>query len=211
MELSWIGHACFRLRGRDAMVVTDPCGAASGYSLGRVVADLITVSNTHPNHAAVADVDGTPTVLDGPGEYEVKGVFVTGVRTTAGPAEGAAVRNTAYVIRLDDVTYCHLGDLSAVLSAAQLDLMKDVDVLFVPVGGHCTIGPTQATEVIRQVEPRLVVPMHYATATSTADLDPVDRFLREMGAAETQPQNRITITRNSLPAEQTVALLTHRG
>lgn len=208
MELSWIGHSCFRLRGREATVITDPCARSAGYSLGRVSAELVTVSNGHPHHSAVGEVGGEPTVLDGPGEYEVHGVLVTGVRTT--PAKAAVPRNTAYIITIDDVTVCHLGDLVSLPTIEQIELMKDVNVLLVPVGGHCTIGPAEAVEVVSQVEPKLVVPMHYATDVSTVELQGVDRFLREMGITQAEPQLRLNVTHSSLPDEPTVVLLQYR-
>jgi L-ascorbate metabolism protein UlaG (beta-lactamase superfamily) len=210
VELNWIGHSCFRLRGREATVITDPCARSSGYSVARTTADLVTVSNSHPNHSATADVGGSPTVLDGPGEYEVRGVFVTGVRTTPSKSASSPTRNTAYVIKVDDITICHLGDLAAVLGTEQTELIRDVDVLLVPVGGHCTIGPAEAVEVISQVEPKLVVPMHYATDATSVELEGVERFLREMGIADTQPQARLNVTRSSLPAEPTVTLMSYR-
>ncbi|HZT08272.1 MAG TPA: MBL fold metallo-hydrolase [Chloroflexota bacterium] len=209
VELTWIGHSCFRMRGRDATLVTDPCARASGYSVNRVTADVVTISNSHPNHSAVGELAGSPTVLDGPGEYEVQGIIVTGVRTPAGKAPGTP-RNTAYIISVDDITLCHLGDLASIPTTEQIELMKDVNVLLIPVGGHCTIGPSEAVEVISQIEPKLVVPMHYATDVSTVELEGVDRFLREMGLTQSEPQPRINVTHSSLPSEPTVVLLQYR-
>jgi L-ascorbate metabolism protein UlaG (beta-lactamase superfamily) len=210
MELFWLGHSCFRLRGREATVITDPPAKASGYAVGKVAADLVTVSNSHPNHDAVDELGGTPTVLDGPGEYEVKGIFVTGVRTSASKQTERNPRNTAYVMTLDDITICHLGDLASVLTPDQIQLMRAVDVLLVPVGGHCTIGPAEAVEVINQLEPKLVVPMHYATDSSTAELDGLDRFLSEMGMSQAEPQARLNVTHATLPPEPTVTVLSYR-
>ncbi len=210
MELSWVGHSCFRLRGRQATVITDPCPNETGYSLGRVAAQIVTVSNSHQNHGAVSQIDGSPTVFDGPGEYEAAGVFVTGVRTTPVHAPANVVRNTAYIFQIDDVSVCHLGDLDRVLTSDQIELMKDVSVLLLPVGGHCTIGAAQAVEVISQVEPKLVVPMHYATDASAGELDDVSRFLREMGVSQLTPEARINVTHASLPPEPTVVLLQYK-
>lgn len=210
MELTWIGHSCFRLRGRDAAIITDPCARGSGYALNQAAAEVVTISNPHPNHGAADEVAGTPTVLSGPGEYEVKGVLISGVRTPRPKNNAQAARNTAYIMTIDDITVCHLGDLATLLVSEQIELMKDVDVLLVPVGGHCTIGAQEAIEVISQVEPKLVIPMHYQTEYSTAELEPVDRFLREMGLSQTQPQPKLNITHSSLPSEPTVALLSYR-
>lgn len=210
MELVWIGHSCFRLRGRSVTIITDPCSGSSGYTLGPQLADLVTVSNEHPHHNAVSEVGGEPAVLNGPGEYEVKGVIVTGVRTNQAGAQKDAVRNTAYIITIDDVTVCHLGDVANMPPAEQVELMKEAEVLLIPVGGGCTIGAAEAVEMISQVEPKLVVPMHYATSASKVDLDGIDRFLREMGLTHVEPQARLNITRGSLPDEPTVALLQPR-
>jgi len=211
MELVWIGHSCFRLRGKEATVITDPCPKSSGYALSGASADLVTISNDHPHHNAVDEVTGEPTVLDGPGEYEVRGVKVTGVRTDRPGSDGARVRNTAYIIDVDDVRVCHLGDLANLPSSEQIELMKDAHVLLVPVGGHCTISAPEAVEVISQIEPKLVIPMHYATEVSSAELEGVERFLHEMGLTSTERQARLNVTPSSLPAEPTVALLEHRG
>lgn len=210
MEITWLGHSCFRLRGRHASVVTDPYARSSGYVLGRVTADLVTLSNAHPHHSAAEEIGGQPVILDGPGEYEVKGIVVTGFRTDQLRRAANAVRNTAFIIEIDDVTICHLGDLANVLSAEQIELSKDAHVLLVPVGGHCTITPAQAAEVISQIEPKVVVPMHFATESSTVELEPVDRFLREMGLTQTEPQARLVVTPSSLPAEPTVTVLQYQ-
>jgi L-ascorbate metabolism protein UlaG (beta-lactamase superfamily) len=178
--------------------------------MGRLSADVVTVSNRHPNHASLADVGGEPTVLDGPGEYEIHGVCVTGVRTSAPSVHGERLYNTSYLISVDDVAVCHLGDLTGLPTTEQIEVLKDAHVLLVPVGGHCTISAAQAAEVVSRLEPRVVVPMHYATEVSTVDLEGVDRFLREMGIPGAEPQQRLNVTRGSLPDEPTVILLQHR-
>jgi len=212
MELNWIGHSCFRLRGRDLTVVTDPVPAKLGYATGRLQADVVTVSHAEPNHNAVDAVSGNPRVVDGPGEYELSGVMITGVATPRPPGQSRAVpRNTAYLIELDDVTVCHLGDVAVPLAADQVAVVKDADILLVPVGGRCTIDAAQAAEVVAQVEPKLVVPMHYRTSAAALDLDAVDRFCHEMGASALTPQARLNVTRSSVPDQLTVVLLEFRG
>ena len=114
------------------------------------------------------------------------------------------------MIELDDVTICHLGDLAVPLSTDQVAVVKDADVLLVPVGGHCTIDAAQAAEVVAQVEPKLVVPMHYQSPLVNVPLDSVDRFCHEMGAANLTPQPRLNVTRSSLPEQLTVVLLEPR-
>jgi len=210
MEITWLGHSCFRLKGKDAAAVTDPCGPGSGYKLVQLAGDVVTVSNSHPHHSGVDLVGGEPIVLDGPGEYEVKGIGVTGFRTDLPEGGPERQHNTAYMLEVDDITVCHLGDLANMLPSEHLEITKDIDVLLVPVGGHCTIGAAQAVQVISQLSPKVIIPMHYATEVSSMELEQLDGFLREMGVTEAQPQARLQITPSSLPAEPTVTVLQFR-
>jgi L-ascorbate metabolism protein UlaG (beta-lactamase superfamily) len=217
VELSWLGHACFRLRARDVTILTDPYDSDGwGYPPLAASANIVTVSNGHPHHAGIANVEGQPRVLRGPGEYEIGGALIWGVRThrpAAGAADGSPARNTAFTIQVEDLTVCHLGDLAAApLTPEELTNIKDADVLLVPVGGNCTINASQAAVVVSQVEPRLIVPMHYATdETRGLALDAVDRFCKELGATEAAPRTRLNITPASLPSEPTVVVMVPRG
>ncbi len=215
MEITWLGHSAFRLRGRDVVIVTDPYGGDDlGYPDLSVAAGVITISHDHPHHANRAAATGTPRVLNGPGEYEIGGAIIWGVQTPRLPETegGPDQKNTAYVIRLEDLSICHLGDLGRALTAEQLTQIKDCDILLLPVGGHCTIGAAQAAEVVAQVEPKLVVPMHYGTSETKGhlDLDEVSRFCREMGVADVVAQNRLNVTASNVPSELTVVLLEQR-
>jgi L-ascorbate metabolism protein UlaG (beta-lactamase superfamily) len=211
MEISWLGHACFRLRAREATLVIDPYGQEIG-NLGKPTADIVLVSHDHPGHSYVEGVAGTPKVLRAPGEYEIKNVQIVGVQT-AHDGEGGRRRgsNVAWVFHAEDISVCHLGDIGSALSAQQVEDMGNVDVLLVPVGGHNTINATQANQIVTQLEPKLVIPMHYAAGGRTeTPLETVEAFLREQGATGTAPQTRLTITKASLPDETQVALLEER-
>lgn len=219
-DIQYLGHACFRIRGRDGIVLTDPFDSSVGYDLGKPTAHIVTISHQHPDHANVAAVrpmrDSIFT-LDGPGEYEVGGILITGVRTFHDKKKGAELgRNTVYVIHLDEVVFCHLGDLGHELSAQQIDEIGEVDVLFVPVGGGETIGPAEAASVIGQLEPRVVIPMHYALEGQRSmehDLAPIDKFAHEMALKEVAPEEKVTITRANLPndGEQTRVIVMKRA
>jgi L-ascorbate metabolism protein UlaG (beta-lactamase superfamily) len=217
VEITWLGHACFRLRGRDVAILTDPYeGDDWGYPPLAASANVVTISNDHPHHAGVSGVEGQPRVLRGPGEYEIGGALIWGVRTTQRPngETTARLKNTAFVIQLEELTVCHLGDLAAApLTAEELTRIKDSDVLLVPVGGHCTINAAQAAEVVAQIEPKIIVPMHYATEETRGHLtlDEIERFCRELGATEAAPRARFNVTQASLPTEPTVVLLDRRG
>ncbi|HKT37395.1 MAG TPA: MBL fold metallo-hydrolase, partial [Ktedonobacterales bacterium] len=165
MELTWLGHSCFRLRGKDATLVTDPPAPSTGYSIGRPSADIITISHDHPGHSYIKAVSGdVKKVVTGPGEYEIQQILISGVATWHDQERGAVHgRNTAYLITMDDVHICHLGDLGDTLSDRALEALNGADVVLVPVGGGFALNAEKAAEVITQLEPRLIIPMHYAT------------------------------------------------
>ncbi len=212
MEITWFGHSCFRLRGREGSVVTDPFARRSGGAGARLNADVVTISHPHPGHGQAELVSGHPRVIAGPGEYDVKGIVIAGVATYHDAERGKKRgKNTAYVIDLDELVVCHLGDLGHVPTTEQADQMRNVDVLLIPVGGEVTIDAAEAVEVISLLEPRIVIPMHYRVGDLDPDLDPVDRFLREMGTSGIEPQPRLTINRSGLPEVAQVVVLEPRG
>ncbi len=206
-DVQYLGHACFRIRGRDGVVICDPYGRSVGLDLGRPTAHIVTVSHNHPDHNNVAQVRPLREklfVVEAPGEYEVGGILITGVRTYHDKVKGAELgTNTVYVIHLDEVVFCHLGDLGHELSQSQVEAIGNVDVLFVPVGGGETIGPAEAINVISQLEPRIVVPMHYATSQMSFEqpLAPLDRFTQELGVKEVVAEEKLSLTAANLPGD----------
>jgi L-ascorbate metabolism protein UlaG (beta-lactamase superfamily) len=202
-----MGHACFMIRGGNITIITDPCSPDTGYSLGRPDADIVTVSHQHPCHAYVQGVGGEPYLVNGPGEYEIGGVLIIGIATFHDDDRGQKMgRNTVYVMDVDEMSVCHLGDLGHTLTPAQLEEIDNVDVLLLPVGGVSTINATMAAQVVRQLEPRVVVPMHYQTLASGRELEPVEKFLKEIGVVQTTPQSKLTFTKSTLPTSSQVFL-----
>ncbi|MBI4321819.1 MAG: MBL fold metallo-hydrolase [Chloroflexi bacterium] len=211
MEITWLGHACFRIKGKDATIVTDPYDKSVGYQLGKQTADIVTVSHEHFDHNADGAVGGNPKLVKGPGEYEIKGVMITGIQTFH-DGEGGKKRgkNTVYLIEMDDLVTCHLGDLGHVPTPEQVEQMSNVDILLIPVGGNFTINASQAAEVISLLEPKIVIPMHYKTEVVKLEIDPVDKFCREMGVKAVQPQPKLVVNKNTLPAESQIVLLEYK-
>ena len=208
MEISWLGHSCFKIKGRQATVITDPYPPDLGYSLGKPTAHIVTVSHRHPGHSYVQGIGGEPRLVTGPGEYEISGVLITGIATFHDRERGQKRgKNTVYLMEVDEVSVCHLGDLGHVLTAEQVEEIGNVDVLLLPVGGVSTINAPVAAEVVRQLEPKAVVPMHYKTEALSWELEPVDRFLKEIGVKEINSQPKLSFTRSSLPASTQVFLL----
>lgn len=210
-EITWLGHACFRLKAKDATIITDPYDKSLGLGTLNQRADILTISHKAPHHNAVAGVKGEPFVVEGPGEYEVRGIFITGVWSFADDVQGKARgRNTIFLFRLDDLVVCHLGALGHTLSAAQVEAIGDVDVLLVPVGGHTTLTPNRASEVISQIEPKIVVPMHYSTGRETVEMGTLENFTKEMGLKEWTPQDKLAVKAADLAETTRVVVLEPR-
>ena len=209
MDIAWLGHSCFRLRSDDAVVLTDPFPAALGLKPGNQPATVVTISNHHPNHCNWREVPGEPRVFEAPGEYECSGVAVRGVMTPLTPGTPREQRNVAYTIEIDGVHICHLGDIAEPLTPRLVDELSPADVLLVPAGAGCTLDLDKAAQTVQDLDPRIVVPMHYATdGVSAQGLSPVDAFLRLLGGQEVQPQNRLSVTTNNLPADRRLTVLT---
>ncbi|GCE48579.1 L-ascorbate metabolism protein UlaG (beta-lactamase superfamily) [Thermosporothrix hazakensis] len=212
MEITWLGHSCFQIRGKQVTLVTDPYTPLQGSSegeqprLSQINARIVTVSHNHPGHNNVSAVGGTPYIVRGPGEYEISDVLITGVASFHDKEYGKKFgRNTIYVIHMDDLVICHLGDLGHTLQETQLEAVADADVLLLPVGGEHVINAAQAAEVISQIEPRIVVPMHYTSGESQGVLE---TFCKEMGIETITPQPKLVVTPNTLPTETQVVILT---
>ena len=215
MEITYYGHSTFKLKGKLGTVVTDPFPPKVGWALPTLSTDIITVSHDHYDHNAVAKLSGTarraqPFVVSKPGEYEVGGVSVFGVKTYHDDQHGAERGdNTVFTILMDDVKLCHLGDLGHELSPEQLDEIGVVDVLFCPVGGVYSLDPKLAVKVIQQVEPSYVIPMHYRTpqhAAELASLATVEDFLKEYGVSPT-PQPKLNLEKGKIPEETELVIL----
>ncbi len=208
MDINWLGHSCFRIRGRQATIITDPYSPDYGYSLGKPTAGIVTVSHQHPGHSYTQGVSGEFRPVRGPGEYEISGVLIIGIATFHDSERGATKgKNTVYLMDVDEVSICHIGDLGHVLTADHLEQIEHVDVLLVPVGGVSTINAATATELVRQLEPKVVIPMHYRTEVLDRGLAPVAEFLREMGLKDIVSQPKLSITRANLPQSTQVYLL----
>ena len=210
MDINWLGHSCFRIKGSQTTIITDPYPPNLGYSLGKPTARIVTVSHQHPGHSNVQDIGGQPRVVAGPGEYEIDGVLIIGVATFHDRERGQKWgKNTVYVMEVDEISICHLGDLGHTLTAEQVEEIGNVDMLLLPVGGVSTINAAMAAEVVRQLEPKAIVPMHYKTPNLAWELESVEKFLKEIGVIQLKPQPKLTLSKSSLPASSQVFLLSY--
>jgi L-ascorbate metabolism protein UlaG (beta-lactamase superfamily) len=208
MDITWPGHSCFLIRGKDKTIITDPCHPDLGYRLGEPKADIATLSHFHPGHSYIEGVANDPKQIKGPGEYEIGGTFITGVASFHDDKKGEVRgNNTIYIIEMDDVTLCHLGDLGHPLDSHLIEEIGDVGILFLPVGEVSTIPVEAAVEIVRQLEPAIVIPMHYKTEAFTGNLSPLSKFLDTMRIKWVESKPKLSITSSSLPSStQTIVL-----
>lgn len=221
IDLKWLGHACFYLKGSEGIrIVTDPFGGDMGTSIGfpsikvrtEIVADIITVSHEHGDHNAVNDVNqvkGGATIIRGAGEAEAKGIKFLGIASFHDKQQGARRgNNTIIVFTLDGITFCHLGDLGHLLSNDQMKEIGNVDVLFVPVGGGPTINAEEATSIINKLKPKIAFPMHYRHKRAKITwLAPVDEFLEGKEDVKLIKGDSIELYRDELPEELQIIVL----
>lgn len=210
MDIYWYGQACFRLKGKGATVIIDPYSSETGLKLPKdaTVGDIVLKSHDHPDHNNTEAVT-SGRVFDKPGEYEVKGVVVTGISSFHDAVGGAERgKNIIYHILFDGLNIVHLGDLGQnELTEEQIAAIAQTDILLIPVGGVYTIDGKNASNIVSQLEPKIIIPMHYKIEGLKYDLEPVDNFLKEMGKENKEPLPKLSITSEKLPEEPEVVIL----
>lgn len=220
MEISFVGHSSFRLKGKTATVVTDPYGLPAGKFPKDISADIVTISHQHDDHNVIDNIKspipgGSVFKIEYPGEYEVKGVSVIGVASWHDEVQGEKRgKNTMYVIEMDGLRIAHLGDLGEKLTAEQLEEIGSVDVLMVPVGGVYTIDAKVAAEVVKQIDPWVAIPMHFADdaldQTVFSELGNVTEFLKIMDKTNVEPVAKYSIFADKLPTEFSIVWLNRK-
>lgn len=208
MILTWLGHSCFKLQdkiGPDGVtVVTDPFDKEVGLKLPNFEADIVTVSHDHHDHNNIGTLRGNPFIIDCAGEYDKKNILVEGIDSYHDDVQGTKLgRNLIFRLEVDDISIVHLGDLGQALDSAQLEKLAGIDILLIPVGGKYTLDAKKAVEVIAQIEPRIVIPMHYRTPDSQKEqleLDDVEKFIKELGLTPSY-EEKLKINKKDLPQE----------
>lgn len=208
MKITWYGQACFKLlvktkNGNKITIITDPFSKEIGLNPPRGTADIVTVSHDHYDHNNIKAFSGEPFIIEGAGEYDVKGIFVKGIYSFHDNSQGEERGvNTIYVIEVEDMKICHLGDLGQKqLSSNQLDQIGDVDVLMIPVGGIYTINGSEAVQIINSIEPKIVIPMHYKIPKLNIKLNNIDKFLEEIGVKK-ETTEEFSVQKKDLAEEE---------
>jgi len=207
MTIIYCGHSCFKIisQGGRLTVITDPFAKGIGLNLPRLSADIVTVSHEHDDHNNIGSITGEYFVVNGPGEYEVKGVALIGVSTYHDKEKGAKRGlTTVYVIQMDNIRVCHLGDLGQErLNEKELEAIGEVDILMIPVGGAAyTISAKEAVKIANQIEPKIIIPMHYKLPGLTLELEPIDNFLQEMGVDKKVLTEKLVVKKKDLVGKE---------
>lgn len=211
MQITYLGHSCFKLRNKNIVLLTDPFDKYIGFSMPKTKADIVTISHHHKDHSCLEKVEGESFVVKAPGEYEISGVSIFALPSFHDNKQGTENgKNLIFVINMDEIRLCHLGDQGTALTDKQLEEINGVDVLFVPVGGFHQLNPKQAKELITEVGPKIAIPMHFRTPESVGVFTKsttLDDFLGEMGIDEVRREEKLIINKSSLPEETGIIVL----
>jgi L-ascorbate metabolism protein UlaG (beta-lactamase superfamily) len=204
MIINYFGHSCFKIEEKingENVSLTDPFDSSVGLKVPNVEADIVSVSHSHPDHANVSALRGKPFVVDCAGEYDIKGVIIEGIKSYHDEKKGTERgENIIFRFDIEGISLAHLGDLGDALDNKQLEKIGGIDILFIPVGGRYTLDAKKAVEAISQIEPRIVIPMHYKTEGSKIDIDGIDKFIKEIGIAPNF-EEKLKISKRDLPSE----------
>jgi len=211
MNIVWYGQNCFKIQGSDAVLITDPFSKEIGLKPPKTAADIVTISNHNYKHNNLKIVKGNPFVIDGAGEYEVRKTVINGIDLSC-DSNGKTLRNVAYSIEMNEIRIFHLGDLKQKsLTNTQLEKIGQIDLLFIPIGGAFTIDWKQASVIINQIEPSIVVPMSYKTPDLLGDmsneLDTADSFCKEYGISMDNAVNKLVVKKNDLSQDEVRIIL----
>lgn len=209
MNIIWYGQSCFQIttqKGKNNLIniVIDPFDESVGLRIPKLTADIVLVTHNHYDHNNTKVVSGNPFIIDSPGEYEIKEVFIQGIDSyhdfSSGKERGL---NTIYIVEVEGVRVCHLGDLGQKeLFPEQIEKIGNIDVLMLPIGGVYTISAKEAVGIISQIEPRIVIPMHYEIPKLKIKLDNLDKFLKTVGVKTIEPQNKLSIKKGETFQEE---------
>ncbi len=210
MTITWHGQSFFEIQtkdreGNEIKIAIDPFDEQLGLRVPKIKAAILLISHPHHDHANKKAILGTPFVVEEPGEYELKGIFIKGIPAFHDNSEGRERGTIAiYKMEVENVKICHLSDLGQKeLNENQLEEIGEVDILMIPVGGTYTIGPKEAATLVSQIEPKIVIPMHYKLPKLKFDLERIEKFLKVMGAEDKQPQKKLKVSLRDLPKEET--------
>jgi len=209
MNIFWHGQSCFEIitspaKNSQVKIIIDPFSEEIGLRPPKLEATLLLVTHQHYDHNNLKIVSGSPFLIEGPGEYEIKNIFIKGISSWHDVSQGKERgENTIYTLETEEMRICHLGDLGQKeLTEEQLEKIGDIDILMIPVGGVYTISGKEAVRIMSQIEPKITVPMHYQIPKLKIKLDGLDEFLKPLGIKSIEPLNKLVIKKRDIPTEE---------
>lgn len=209
MNINWYGQSCFQVsssqgKNNHVSIAIDPFDESAGLRVPKLQADIVLITHDHSDHNNLKAVSGQPFIVKGPGEYDLKGVFIQGISgyhdNTQGTQRGSI---TIYTIETEGIRLCHLSDLGQKeLTSSQLDKIGDIDILMIPVGGIYTIDAAEAVKIMAQIEPRIIIPMHYKIPKLKIKLDNIDKFLKNLGIKKPESLLKLSIKKKDISTEE---------
>ena len=215
MDIFWLGHGGVRIRSGNTSLIMDPFSLGIGLSIPpqQGQANVVTVSSDDPDHSAVDALADEPShiVISSPGEYEASGLHIKGIRTSRLTGEGETAWNTVYVVDIEGMIVCHLGDPDRLLTGREVEELGSPHALVLPVGSKRGLSAEDAVEMVNAISPKVVIPVLFAHSGNKSDLREIQVFLKELGSKAPEPQARLTLTRSALPEELLIAQLEPAG
>lgn len=214
MQIQWFGQSFFKIQGKaieDIIIAIDPFNDSYGLKVPKFQADILMISHDHNDHNNTKAIMGNPFIINGPGEYETKGVIINGIPAYHDDKNGQERGQiTMYKFNFENFNIAHLSDLGHQLNNEQISQLGTVDILMVPVGGQFTIDAKTAHKVITDIEPRIIIPMHYHLSglkfKSGKNLDSLESFLKEAGY-KSEVTDKLKIAAKDLPQEETKIII----
>lgn len=214
MQIFWKGHSCFQIltnpdKKNQVKIVIDPFSEEIGLKPPKLEADILLISHSHYDHNNKKIVSGNPFLIEGPGEYEVKGVWIEGIFSWHDQNEGRERgENTIYLIEAENLRICHLGDFGQKkLTDEQMEKIGEVDILMIPVGGVYTISAKEAIDILAQIEPKITIPMHYLLPKLKIKIEGVEKFLKSLGIKKLEPLPKLSVKKKELSPEEAKIIL----
>lgn len=212
MEIKYLGHSSFLIKSKDSRLVTDPYDVSIGLKFPKIEADIVTVSHQHQDHNQSSLVDGSPLIIDMPGEFEKKDFRIFGYQSYHDKKKGEERGlNIIYKLEAESISVLHCGDLGEVLDDDFVESIGKVDICMIPVGGFYTINEDEAIELVKKIEPLIVIPMHYHNQKLNQEtfgkLTKLEDFMKKMGAESVVPLPKFSIKKEELGEEMRVVSL----
>jgi len=209
MNIIWHGHSFFEINTKDIdnkelKIAIDPFDKSLGLKVPKTEAQILLITHDHSDHSNKKAIGGNPFLIEEAGEYETKGIYIKGVPGFHDDSQGEERGKVIfYIIEVEDVRICHLSDIGQKeLTPEQVEQIGDIDILMIPVGGVYTVDAKQASNIISQIEPKIVIPMHYQVPKLKLKLNSLDQFLKEIGSPNVEPQRKFKVKISDIPKEK---------